>query len=134
MYWINCYIPIKVRMTGRPSDADLDRLAETLVRTVTARIAFAERAVTGQQDGRVSSAQVVYADWESTKYDPLSERYTLASYQGPPTKASVKVQTSRPTALGKALKIEIYIADKIVRVLLEGDQPPLYFEAPELSE
>jgi hypothetical protein len=45
---INCHIPVRVRITGRPSDAQLDQLAETVARAVAARIRFAERTINGE--------------------------------------------------------------------------------------
>lgn len=45
---INCHIPVRVRITGRPSDAQLDQLVETIARAVAARIRFAERTINGE--------------------------------------------------------------------------------------
>jgi len=54
MRQINCYIPITVRVTGRPGDAQLDELAEALMRALAARIAFAEQTlIQGQSEGRL---------------------------------------------------------------------------------
>jgi hypothetical protein len=46
---VNCYIPIKLRITGRLSDSQLDGLSDTLVRALAARISFAERTIAKQQ-------------------------------------------------------------------------------------
>lgn len=45
---INCHIPVRVRITGRPSDAQLDQLVETIARAVAARIRLAERSIGGE--------------------------------------------------------------------------------------
>lgn len=45
---INCHIPVRVRITGRPSDAQLDQLVETIARAVAARIRLAERTIGGE--------------------------------------------------------------------------------------
>lgn len=45
---INCHIPIRLRVTGRPSDAQLAQLAETLVRTLSARIEQAASTINGE--------------------------------------------------------------------------------------
>jgi hypothetical protein len=135
---INCYIPIKLCITGRLSDAQLEQLAETLMRALAARISFAERTIAQRQGGYAASHAVVggYAHWEPDRFDSTADHYIVASYQGPPGKAGVKVRLgARASAvLGKVRKIEIYVANKIVRVLLEGDRPPLLFATPELSD
>lgn len=58
MQQINCYIPIKLRLTGWPNDAQLDQLGETLVRALAARIAFAERAIGSHQVHLLRSANI----------------------------------------------------------------------------
>ena len=58
MQQINCYIPIKLRITGRPTDAQLIQLSEELVRALSARISFAERTINnGQPMSRTSMAE-----------------------------------------------------------------------------
>lgn len=57
---INCHIPIRLRVTGRPSDAQLAQLADTLVRTLSARIEQAASTINGEWrsggDARARSA------------------------------------------------------------------------------
>jgi hypothetical protein len=63
MRTINCYVPIKVCVTGRPSDAQLDELGAALARALAERLAFAERTITARfgLPARRGAAEVVRA-------------------------------------------------------------------------
>jgi hypothetical protein len=77
---INCYIPIKLHITGRPSDAQLDELSEALVRALEARIALAERTIANRDNGQ-SPTDVLSAAREA--YDPTRETAAAEGYQLP---------------------------------------------------
>ncbi len=82
---INCYIPIKIRITGQLSDTQLCSLGDAIARAVAARIEFAERAIAAGRQGI---------------YNPVREDadlniYTLASYQKPD---SHRLPIQRPSA------------------------------------
>ena len=87
---INCYIPIKLRITGRLSDAQLDQLGEELVRALAARISFAEGTVNNGQP--VSATYVV--DDAKERLEPsllANTSYEVASYGRGDTSARVPV-------------------------------------------
>lgn len=100
MQQINCYIPITLRITGRPSDAQLDELSETLVRALTARIAFAEQTILSCNTiGSASRFEGGTVEFAREAYDPSREgmvanRYNVPAYddQG----ASQSVPVTRP--------------------------------------
>ncbi len=77
MRQINCYIPITLRITGRPSDAQLDQLGETLVRALQARIAFAEQTL--NNDRPVSGEWLIEPAREHTD----ASRFYGANYEVP---------------------------------------------------
>lgn len=77
---INCYIPIKLSITGRLADPQLDQLSDTLVRALSARIAFAERTIASAHGGSFSEGSVEIV---RQGYDPArdnAESYQIASY------------------------------------------------------
>jgi Pput_2613-like deaminase len=113
---INCHIPIKLCITGRLSDAQLDELGDTVVRAVVARIAFAERTIGrsgGRKDDRIFSED---AHWEQGRYDSAEGSYSVMSYQGPPRKTAVKVQP----ASKRPHELRIFIKDHRLTVTLNG--------------
>ncbi len=83
MRQINCYIPIRVSLTGGVSEAQLEELSSTLVDALTSRLEFAERTIASHDGGRWQSGEnrILRAD-----YDPLREdvgsAYRIPSYNG----------------------------------------------------
>jgi hypothetical protein len=51
MRQVNCHIPIKVCIRGRPSDAQLDELGEALIRAIAARMEQARRTLSERGHG-----------------------------------------------------------------------------------
>jgi hypothetical protein len=94
MRTINCYIPIKVRVTGRPSDSQLEELGEALARCLTEQLTFAERTIAAHL-GRPSHAgtrTVVRVPFDPAWYDPVASVYSLPSYDEG-TRKAVRVQS-----------------------------------------
>ena len=101
---INCYIPIKLCITGRLSDAQLNELGESLVRTLTARIAAAERLIAEQRGSYtpIHTHEITRGIWIPTQVDASSGYYEIASYKGPPkTKVSIKRRCRTGHLLGQ---------------------------------
>lgn len=82
MRQINCHIPIKLRITGRLSDAQLDQLGEQLVRALTARISFAERTIASHNSGRTTGGEVeiVREEYNPTRLEPGTNSYFIPSF------------------------------------------------------
>ena len=82
MRQVNCYIPIKLCITGRLSDAQLDELGDALVRAVAGRISFAERTI-GAQSGRFlcSGSELVHEHYDPAQESALPREEPDPSYQ-----------------------------------------------------
>ncbi len=74
---INCYLPIKLCVTGRLGDAQLEQLSETLARAVSARIAFAKGRINPGRTGFRTSIV------EETKERADTSRLGGQTYQVP---------------------------------------------------
>src|SRR5262249_11830157 len=76
---INCYVPVTLRIVGRPSDDQLAAAGQAVVRAVTARLAEAER-VLADRYGVTATRPVELRE----AYDPGSQSgdgYSVPSYQ-----------------------------------------------------
>jgi hypothetical protein len=91
MQEIHCHIPITLRITGRPNDAQLDALGEKIAHAVKARIAAAERLIAERRGGHAHKHEIARDAWKPTQADPSHTNYEIASYKGPP-KTRIKVQ------------------------------------------
>ena|GEM_PF-2590908 len=91
---VNCYIPIKVCIRGRLSDAQLDELGESLARAVAARIATAQQRISSSQHGQPTrgAAEIIKQAYEAARHDVVSEKYRVSSYQGQGAAAAVSIQ------------------------------------------
>jgi len=79
---INCYIPIKLSITGRLSDTQLEQLGEALTRTLKERLAFAERVLARGSLGATSpKSELIQEQVESDRLDPLGITYEVPFYQ-----------------------------------------------------
>lgn len=79
MRQVNCYIPIKLCITGRLGDAQLDQLGEALTRAITARMEQARRTLS--EHGHAPARETVASARES--FDPArlsNGGYGLPSY------------------------------------------------------
>ena len=88
---VNCYIPIKVCIRGRLSDAQLEQLGEALTRSVTARMDQARRTL--GEHGCAPSDQTIASLREP--FDPArlsNGQYTVPSYDAGGKTVRVTVQ------------------------------------------
>src|SRR5437667_1036682 len=97
MQQINCYIPIKVRVTGRLSDAQLAELSATVERMLSARMAVAQRTLLahGVQARGTESMQPPVELFEPARWTPRADTYTVPSYKDGGTPTPVKIQKKR---------------------------------------
>ena len=79
---INCYIPIKLRITGRPSDSQLDQLGDALIRALAARMELAERVISNGHSSTAVGAADLREPFLSHRYHPERTTYTIPSYNG----------------------------------------------------
>ncbi|MCB0177422.1 MAG: hypothetical protein KDI62_04275 [Anaerolineae bacterium] len=76
---INCYIPIKLRLAGELSEAQLEQLGQTVTRAVTARLEQARRTL--REHGYAPSVETVAPIRERIDQSRLSNgRYGVPSY------------------------------------------------------
>ena len=108
MQQINCYIPIKLRITGRLNDAQLDQLTETIVRAVAARISFAQRTIADHFSARLAGGrqEVTREPYDSEHAGLGGSEYSIASYQVAGKRAKVPLKKrQKPAAERVALAI-----------------------------
>lgn len=115
---INCYIPIKVCVSGPLTDTQLDQLGETIVRTVSARLAFAERTVMTALGSRSTPpAAADHARWMPAAYDLKAQRYMVPSYEGARGQASLKVkEAGQPATPDSARKSDEELEREVRRL------------------
>ncbi|HMN31288.1 MAG TPA: hypothetical protein PKE45_24265, partial [Caldilineaceae bacterium] len=111
MSQINCYLPIKLRLVGEPSETQLEQLGQLLVRTLQARLAFAERTIAARYN-------LAALDGESDvreAYDPARAadgggRYAIPAYdrQGQPVSVTVQAR-GRPWIIRRAIEFHAYV-------------------------
>lgn len=94
MHKINCHIPIKLRITGQPSDTQLEKLSEDLVRALEARILFAEQTITPHTGRRMPTrdVEIVRDEYDFLHDDLTTNLYTIPSYEGNRRRTRVQVQ------------------------------------------
>jgi hypothetical protein len=96
---VNCYIPIKVCITGRLSDAQLDELGESLVRALVARIADAQQRISSRQHSQPTrgATEIIKEGYKAAWHDVVTEKYNVPSYQGQgaPTGVSIRERSVR---------------------------------------
>lgn len=97
MAQINCYIPIKLRIVGELNDAQLEQLGQTLVRTLQARIAFAERSLAARYNltdwGGASESRETY---DPAYADGADATYQIPSYNGGGQRVSMRLAEPAP--------------------------------------
>lgn len=90
MSQINCYLPIKLCITGRLSDAQLEQLSETLVRALLARIAFAERTVNpGHAVSETSVVEEARESADASRFEGLTYQIPIYDNEGRSGRVSV---------------------------------------------
>ncbi|WP_397569640.1 hypothetical protein [Schlesneria sp. T3-172] len=79
---INCHIPIKITITGRPTDAQLEELCDRLSSTLNARLEIAERTIAQalESSSRPGDVDVVRAPYEESRDLRDQQLYALPSY------------------------------------------------------
>ncbi len=115
---INCYIPVRLCITGRLNDAQLEQLSETVVRTLTARIDFAERTIMSANGGRFQrgSVEIVREGYDPARADEADGSYQVTSYQsgGRPTVLPLRggpPRSQRPWIIRKAINFHARVGD-----------------------
>jgi hypothetical protein len=97
---VNCVVPVRVRLVGRPTDEDLLRLEDAVARLVTRQLLAGQRAL--RESGPAGGgAQGQVRD----RYDPAAEQaasseYLVASYQQPGSGARARVPLTAPRTPG----------------------------------
>lgn len=90
-------VPIRLRLVGTPTAADLERLEAAVARLVARRVAQAERALAAPGTaGRRAGGTGTPAERYEPALDLPSDGYRLMSYQSPPSQ--VRVPVAAPTA------------------------------------
>ena len=110
MRQINCYIPIKVSLTGGISDAQLEELSSTLATALTARLEFAERSIASHGGGRWQSGEtrILRADYDPLRED-VASAYRIPSYGGSDTK-SIPIRRAGPAwFIRRAIDFKAYV-------------------------
>ncbi len=139
MTQINCHLPIKLRIVGELSDAQLEQLGQTLVRTLQARLAFAERTI---------AARYNLVDWAGESvvreaYDPAyadlnGAAYQIPSFDGQGQRVSMRLAEPapkgvRPWIIRKAINFHASVGEFLdfVEALVPGrtlDDKVLYID------
>ncbi|HKO43861.1 MAG TPA: hypothetical protein VJU84_11345 [Pyrinomonadaceae bacterium] len=113
---INCYLPIKLCITGRLDDPQLEHLSDTLVRAISARISFAERTIVSANGGNLwaGNVEIVREGYDPAR-DDAAGAYTVPSYQhgGHPTAVPVRPgsRARRPWIIRRAINFHAYVGD-----------------------
>jgi hypothetical protein len=93
---INCYVPIKLAITGPVNDTQLDGLSATLVRAISARIAFAERTIaTGENRVSPTSKAEVRGAYDGARENSENDSYSVPSYDGGGRRVALAVRRRR---------------------------------------
>jgi len=108
---INCYLPIKLRIVGELSEAHIEQLGQTLVRTLQERLAFAERTIVARYNlASLSGETEVREAYDPGREEAEAGRYQVPSYlhHGRPT--SIALQTrGRPWIIRKVINFHARI-------------------------
>ena len=108
---INCYLPIKLRIVGELSDAQLEQLGQTLVRSLRTRLAFAERTIAAHHNlVTIGGASEVREAYDPAREESESSSYRIPSYQQKGQLVSMALQTQgRPWIIRKATNFKAYV-------------------------
>jgi hypothetical protein len=109
---INCYIPIKLCITGRLSDTQLEQLGETLTRTLRERIAFAERAIlTASGDSSQWSDRISREVVDGSRLSQSEQTYRIPFYNGGGTEQPVSLEAWTTTSETRQVQQLTYFSD-----------------------
>jgi hypothetical protein len=107
---LDCVVPIRVRLVGTPTAADLMRLEEAVARLVGRRLEQAERALAGPLPAAATASEAPAAAYDpALDVDPTPDAggtggYRTMSYQGPPRPVRLPVTRSGGEAQQAALR------------------------------
>lgn len=112
---INCYLPIKLCITGRLDDPQLEQLSDTLVRAISARISFAERTIASANGGNLwaGNVEIVREGYDPAR-DDAAGSYTVPSYQRGGQRTGVMLRgrpNRRPWIIRKAINFHAFVGD-----------------------
>jgi len=81
MRQINCHIPIRVRVTGRPTDEQWRQFGKQMAETIARRIEFADRTIgRGMGAGRMGATDVQQEPIVEGRREDGGGRYRVPSY------------------------------------------------------
>jgi hypothetical protein len=109
---INCYIPIKLCITGRLSDTQLEQLGKTLTKTLRERIAFAERTLKAasfnsyQWSDRISREVI-----DGSRLSQSEQTYRIPFYDGGGTEHPVTLEAWTTTSEIRQVEELTYFSD-----------------------
>ena len=107
---LDCVVPIRVRLVGTPTAADLMRLEEAVARLIGRRLEQANRALAGPLPAAATASDVPAARYEPVlDVDPTTDAggtggYRTMSYQAPPRPIRLPVTRSGGEAQQAALR------------------------------
>ena len=128
---INCHIPIKLRITGRVSDTQLDELGETLMRGLAKRIAFAERTISAHHGRPLGGDfELLREGYDPAREDVATEGYYVPSYDAQGQRRSIPVRRQtrgKPWFIRKAINFHAYVG-QFLDLLENASAQPLGVE------
>jgi hypothetical protein len=122
---INCYFPIKLSITGRLTDAQLEQLCESLVRALSARITLAEREIATHHNLSTPAPKVKVGEpFNPSREDDENSAYNVPSYQSGGRPISVSLhRRRRPWFIRRAVHFHSSVSDFLDLVdLMINDQ------------
>jgi hypothetical protein len=123
---INCVIPVTVTVRGRPGPDQIEALQAALVRALESRLALAASRIGVTAGERtLGPAELVRAPWDATRWDALAGGYRLPSYDDEGRPTTVPVRGGEDA--GRAVRVEVYLAEELVVVFRDGSRQPLVF-------
>src|SRR5437763_619866 len=94
---INCYLPIKLGLTGELSEAHIEQLGQTLVRTLQERLAFAERTIATRYNlAALSGETEVREAYDAAREENGGGRYQIPAYDQQGQPVSMRLQEQAP--------------------------------------
>ena len=110
---INCYVPIKLSITGHVNDTQLDELSAILVRAISARIAFAERTLaTSENRAAPFDKAMVRGPYDFVREGVENDSYNVPSYDGGGRSVTLPVRRRRrPWFIRKAINFHATVGN-----------------------
>ena len=114
---INCHLPIKLRLVGSPNEAQLEQLGQTLVRTLQAQLALAERTIRARHlVAPVDAPAPIQESYDLAYADPDRAHYQIPSYDRQGQRVSMRLAKRaqpeiRPWMIRKAINFHARVGD-----------------------